>query len=132
MPNQVKSARLRYTIAGMMIIVAVVALALSWVNWMRRPRPFPVSGTITYNGKPVAKGKIALLPRDPAGQQATSQIIGGKYSLTSFALDDGAISGSYDVVLVSPSIPAKYQSQSTSGLTVVIRQGANTFDFDLK
>ncbi len=132
MPKQLGSTRFRYTIRGMMVVVAVVAVALTWVMWTQRPRPFPVSGTVSFNGKPVRQGKIAFLPGNPAGQPATSQIIGGRYSLTSFALDDGAISGAYDVVVVSPSVPAKYQSQSTCGLKVSVQQGANTCDLNLQ
>ena len=74
--------RFRYTIRGLMIIVAVAAVALTWVLWARRPRPSPVSGTISFNGQPVASGKVVFLPRNPAGQQASSPIIGGKFSLT--------------------------------------------------
>jgi hypothetical protein len=132
MSKQLEFARYRYTIRGMMIVVAVVAVALTWVMWTQRPRPFTVSGTVTYKGTPVSKGKIAFLPRNPAGQQATGQIIGGQYSLTSYALDKGAISGSYDVVVVSPSLPAKYQSQSTSGLKIMVQQGANMCDLNLQ
>jgi hypothetical protein len=115
-----------------MIIVAVAAFALTWVIWTQRPRPSPVSGTVSSNGQPVGSGKIVFLPRNPAGQQASSQILSGKYSLTSFALNDGAMPGTYDVVVVSPSVSAKYQSQSTSGLIAQIQQGANMIDFDLR
>jgi hypothetical protein len=80
----------------------------------------------------VASGQIVFLPRNPAGQQASGQIIGGKYSLTSFALNDGAVPGTYHVVVVSPSVPARFQSQSTSGLIAQIQKGANTIDFDLR
>jgi hypothetical protein len=78
-----------------MVIVAVAAVALTWLMWARRPRPFPVSGTIAYNGQPVGNGKITFMPKNRSGQQATGQIIRGRYSLTSFALNDGAISGTY-------------------------------------
>jgi hypothetical protein len=115
-----------------MILVAVAAVALTWVMWTRRPWPSPVSGAVSYNGQPVGTGQIVFVPRNPAGQQATSPIIDGRYSLTTFAPNDGAISGSYDIVIVSPSVPVKFRSSSTSGLTAVIRQGANTIDLDLR
>ena len=132
MSKPLKSPRFRYTIRGLMILVAVAALALTWVLWTQGPRPSPVSGTVSSNGQPVASGKIVFLPRNPAGQQANSQIISGRYSLTSFALNDGALPGTYDVVVVSPSVPAKYQSQSTSGLVAQIQKSGNIIDFYIK
>lgn len=126
------TARFRYTTRRLMIIVAVAAVALAWVNWMLRPKPFPVSGTVTCNGQPVSNGKIVFLPPSPAGRQAAGQIISGKYSLTSFAPNDGAIAGAYDVVVVSPGVPAKYRAKSTSGLVVQVQKTANTMDFDLR
>jgi hypothetical protein len=81
----------------------------------------------------VPSGKIIFLPRNPAGQQASSQIISGRYSLASSAHGDGAMPGTYDVVIVWPNAPAKYQSQSTSGLTALVQQGGiTTIDFMLR
>jgi hypothetical protein len=126
------SRRFRYSIRGLMILVAVVAVALTWVLWTQRPKPFPVSGTITYNGQPLGNGKIVFLPPTAAGRQATGQVINGKYSLTSFTLNDGALSGSYKIIVVSPSVPARYQSQATSGLVVQIQKSVNMIDLNLR
>ena len=115
-----------------MTLTALVAVALTWVMWARTPGPSPVSGTVTCNGQPVGNGQIIFLPPNPAGQQATSKIIGGKFSLTSFAPNDGAMPGTYSVDIVPPSVPAKYGSQSTSGLTVRINKTANFVSFDLR
>jgi hypothetical protein len=115
-----------------MTLAAFAALALTWVKWTQRLRTFPVSGTVSCNGQPVGSGKIVFLPPNPAGQQATSQIIGGKFSLTTFAHNDGAIPGSYDVVIVSPSVPAKYRSQVTSGVTARVQNGGNFMALDLR
>ena len=115
-----------------MILVAVAASTLTWVMWARRPTPSPVSGIVSSNGRPVGSGKIVFLPRNPAGHPASGRIISGKYSLTTFALDDGAVPGTYDVVVVSPGVPARFQSQSTSGLIAQIQKGANMIAFDLR
>ncbi len=115
-----------------MIIVAVAALAITWVKWTQRAGTSPVSGTISCNGRPVGNGKIVFLPPSPAGQQATGQIINGKYSLTSLALNDGAFPGSYHIVIVSPSVPARYQSQATTGLAAMVQKRSNVIDFDLR
>jgi hypothetical protein len=115
-----------------MIIVAVAAFAITWVSWTQRAGTFPVSGTVLCNGRPVGNGKIVFVPPAPAGQQATGQIINGKYSLTSVALNDGAFPGTYRVVIVSASVPARYQSQATTGLVAMVQRGANVMDFDLR
>ena len=115
-----------------MIIVGLVAFAITWVRWTQRSGTFPVSGAISCNGRPVGNGKIVFLPPGPAGQQATGQIINGQYSLTSFALNDGAFPGSYQIVIASPSVPARYQSQATSGLIAMVQKGSNVIDFDLQ
>src|SRR5262245_27087747 len=123
-----KFSRFRYTISGLMILVAVAAVALAWVTGRSRPEQFPVSGTVTYNGLPLGQGKISFLPSNPAGVQATGQVVGGKYTLTSFTPGDGASPGTYTIVLVSPSISAKYQTPTTSGLTAAVQKSANVID----
>ena len=60
MSAQLGSRGFRYTIRGLMILVAVVAIALTWILWTQRPKPFPVSGTITYNGLPLGNGNSSF------------------------------------------------------------------------
>jgi hypothetical protein len=124
--------RFRHTIRGLMILVLVAALALAWVTGRQRPQPFPVSGTVTFNGQPLAQGQISFVPKNPTGTTAASPIVVGKYSLTSFVLNDRALPGAYDVVVVSPIIPAKYQSQATSPMSAQIQKSANLIDLDLR
>ena len=115
-----------------MILVAIASVVLAWVARRSRPERFPVSGTVTYNGRPLGQGKISFLPSNPAGSQADGQIVSGRYTLMSFAPGDGASPGTYTIIIVSPSIPARYQSPSTSGLTAAIQKSANMIDLDLR
>ena len=115
-----------------MILVAVAASALTWFIWTVRSKTALVSGHVAYNGQPVSNGQIVFLPRSPAGQKATGQIVGGKYSLTSFVPADGAMPGSYNVVVVSPSLPRKFGSHSTSGLIASVQKGGNFIELDLR
>ena len=131
MSKQFASPRCRFTISAM-ILVAIAACALTWFIWTVRSKTALVSGQVAFNGQPVSNGQIVFLPQSPAGQKAMSQIIGGKYSLTSFVPADGAMPGSYNVVIVSPSVPRKFGSQSTSGLTASVQTGANFIDLDLR
>jgi hypothetical protein len=62
---------------------------------------YPVSGKITYNGKPVEKGTISFVPTAPDGRSATGEISGGSYSLTTAEPGDGALPGSYKVTVIA-------------------------------
>jgi len=131
MPEQPNN-RYRYTIQGLMVVVVCAALVFAWVDWASRPTPFPVSGTVSFGGQPLASGKIVFAPSTSTGVQATGQLVAGKYSLTTFAAGDGAIPGTYSVAIVAPGIPARYQSPTTSGLSAQIQKSANMIDLDLR
>ncbi len=68
-----------------------------------RPAVVPVTGKITYKGKPVAEAFVTFSseksPR-PANGTTDSD---GRFSLTTFSTDDGAIPGEYQV-LVTKSV----------------------------
>jgi len=119
----------------------------------------PVSGTVTYKGKPVAKGSVSFVPEDPnIGRPATGPIEEGSYRMTTLTTDDGVIPGKYlvtigatdvelgqappgggmvDQAVVAKAyrkakrlIPAKYNDAAKSGLKVEVPGG--NYDFDLK
>jgi hypothetical protein len=61
---------------------------------------YHVSGTVTYKGQPLAKGRIVFVPEDPkTGRTAASDIEAGSYALTTLADTprDGALPGKYKV-----------------------------------
>jgi prepilin-type N-terminal cleavage/methylation domain-containing protein len=64
-------------------------------------RRYPVSGTVTYNDKPLERGTINFAPADPTGRAAGGTIIDGRYSLTTHDPNDGAIPGKYKVSVVA-------------------------------
>jgi hypothetical protein len=110
-----------------------------------------VHGAVRYDGEPVDDGGIAFLPEGGDGSaqiRATGEIRDGRYELDSTR---GPTPGKYRVEiywnkktgrqLTSPSglatkdetrqaIPAKYNERTE--LTVDVKPGRNTFDFDLK
>jgi hypothetical protein len=119
----------------------------------------PVSGTVTYKGKPVAKGSVSFVPEDPnVGRPATGAIDEGAYQMGTMTTDDGVIPGKYRVTIGASDvdlnqappgggmvdqavvakayrkaktlIPAKYNDPIKSGLTVEVPGG--NYDFDLK
>ena len=65
------------------------------------PATYPVTGTITMDGKPIADATIAFVPmggesdgRKTASGRTDAQ---GMYALTTFAKDDGALAGEYGI-----------------------------------
>lgn len=60
---------------------------------------YPVSGNVTYKGKPLAKGTITFVPSAPEGRGANGDITAGTFSLTTQTPDDGAFPGSYKVLV---------------------------------
>ena len=51
---------------------------------------YPVSGTVTYNGKPLEKGDISFVAEDAkANIGASGRITDGAYSLSTGGNDDG-------------------------------------------
>jgi hypothetical protein len=123
---------------------------------------FPVSGKVTYDGKPLPTGTVNFLPEDPkTGRPATGEIQSdGSYTLTTQTPGDGAMGGKYKVAISAYSvdasktasppqggtadqvvvaqaqgkslIPIKYTGTDTSGLTATVGPGSTSFDFDLK
>jgi hypothetical protein len=67
---------------------------------------YPVSGTVTYNGAPVAKGNINFIPTGTAAtdRAATATIENGRYTLTTATENDGAFPGTYDVTITSTEV----------------------------
>ena len=62
---------------------------------------FPVSGTVTYNGKPLEKGAISFVPEDRGGIGATGSIENGSYTLSTGGNNDGARAGKYKVTITA-------------------------------
>jgi hypothetical protein len=66
---------------------------------------YGVSGTVTYNGQPVAKGRINFIPKDKGARGASGQIENGSFSsLTTLSTGDGALPGEYTVAIDTKEI----------------------------
>lgn len=128
-----------------------------------RPPTYPVKGTVTFGGKPLADAVVCFRPQDaqngqrPANGKTDAE---GRYRLTTFSSDDGAMAGTYRVTLmkfdtllsepssendgnyVPPSgplpdaknlLPKKFADARTSEMTATVGPNAaqNIFDFAL-
>jgi hypothetical protein len=109
----------------------------------------PVSGTVTFEGKPLEKGMIQFIPAVGRGEtQAGAPIENGSYAIPQ---QDGPVPGKYMVVITASAgstaappgapgkevpipkelIPAKYNTKSR--LTAEVQKGEKKrWDFDLK
>lgn len=123
------------------------------------PATAPVTGTITYNGEPLANATVAFAPENGGQVAKATTDEQGRYELGTFDLDDGALVGAHRVTVVArgpvqplppgqvppgtplelahnpgkPLIPQKYFMQDTSGLTAEVVAGeSNEFDFELR
>jgi hypothetical protein len=77
---------------------------------------YPVSGTVNYNGKAVAQGRIDFVPaKGGEGRAATGDIVDGSYSLTTANSGDGAIPGSYKVTVIAMDRPATKAASKFGG-----------------
>ena len=107
-----------------------------------------VRGTVIFDDKPVPNGTITFIPAD--GPTATGEIQpDGSYTLTTYKSGDGAVEGTYTVVIVAmadqsgrlpeernplppPIVPDKYTSIATSDLRADVKPGENTINFNLE
>ncbi|MDX1948536.1 MAG: carboxypeptidase-like regulatory domain-containing protein [Pirellulaceae bacterium] len=120
------------------------------------PDRAPVSGIVTFNGRPLAEATVTFLPASGA-QAATGRTNGeGRYVLGTFSTDDGAVLGPHRITVLAhgpdrplrpgemgsgipgeltrgdPLIPTRYFAPETSGLAREVVAGKNEFDLELK
>ncbi|MBY0512639.1 MAG: carboxypeptidase-like regulatory domain-containing protein [Gemmataceae bacterium] len=90
-----------------------------------------VTGTVTFEGKPVAAGVLTFVSLDqPKPKVTAAEVKDGKYSAE-------LPPGKYAVAVSAPkdgkeTLPAKFTTTDTSGLTVEVKAGANAHNFELK
>jgi len=135
---------------SVLVVIAIVATFIVSGCGRSGPEHGRVSGTVTYNGKPVPKGTISFQAVDPKGRNATGAIEpDGSYTLQTEEPGDGAQLGDYRVAIsaredevldyiptkpIPPKrlVPAKYESPETSELKATVKSGKNDIPFDLK
>ena len=71
-----------------------------------------VTGTVTYDGKPIEDGQISFLPVDGKGTPARGPIVGGKYRVDK-GLDVGPRRVESSAIARSKSIPRARKPSAT-------------------
>lgn len=99
-------------------LIAVVTVLLTFSGCGKGAAPknrepvFPVSGKITYKGKPVAGADIVFKSEtvDRSAFGRTNE--DGEYELSTFGSNDGAVAGKHSVVIVKSSVAAPTTPQA--------------------
>jgi hypothetical protein len=107
-----------------------------------------VSGTVSYDGKPIERGSITFIPADGNAATAGAQIENGKYAAAKVPTGTAkvVISGAkvterkivYDnptkptVVTADELLPPKYSNRDTSELRYEVQRGQQVKDFNLE
>lgn len=120
-----------------------------------RPKRTPVTGTVLYQQQPVEGATVVFTPQGGAHGAIGVTDAKGRFKLTTFTPDDGAVPGNYGVairkteVAAAPAgaaddadlppavqkslLPDKYATHTTSGLQETVADGkANDFTFNLE
>lgn len=141
-----QASRLRFLIILTMIVPAC--------SHDEGPELAPVTGKVTYQGKPITQGTISFQPVSPDGTPATGSIgTDGTYSLQT-ADAKGARLGDYRVVIsarkepetepdtatpalkkkpvIESQLPLKYEDIDKAQLNKKVASGRNTIDFNLE
>jgi hypothetical protein len=133
--------------------LAVVLTCSACESQPVNPDMVPASGTVTYQGQPVANANVTFHSDTQGGFGLTDAQ--GRFQLQSISPDDGALPGTYPVSIIKMEVtapkfdeghpqyvpppppkylvPKKYSDPRTSGLSATVERGKeNEFKFELK
>src|SRR5262245_39951940 len=78
--------------------LVTVGIVLTGCSNSSQPPTYPVTGTVTWQGKPLAGAAITFVPTGKEGEAASAITDSeGKYALTTWEAGDGARPGKYRV-----------------------------------
>ncbi len=146
---------LRGRTTSIAVLVSVCLVGCSGGDGVKPlPNLVPVSGTVTYEGKPLSQGTISLAPVDPDAklQAASGDIKNGSFTLTTTASAPGVMVGKYKALIKSVEgnaatamptpgqsvakpkslIPEKYGDMKQTDLDVEVKKGMSPLKLDLK
>ncbi|QDU30132.1 hypothetical protein ETAA8_52510 [Anatilimnocola aggregata] len=116
-------------IAGLALLFVVAGCGPSQSG----PKRYPVSGTVTFNRKPVPKGFITLEPsieQGNSGPGGGAEIVNGKYDTT---LEQGVVGGAYKVRIVgTDGVPATIEGETLADGQPLFEPYETTVEFPLE
>src|SRR4051812_7091247 len=84
---------------GCLLCLAFAMLGGCGKNQDARPRRVPVSGTVVRQGQPVPEATVLFEPSSGTTAAVGQTDSNGRYRLTTFELNDGAVPGDYKVAI---------------------------------
>jgi len=128
---------MRYRNELLLACCACLLLLSGACNRNQGPVLAPVSGTVTLDGKPLA-GAGVVFKQEGARKSVAWTDEAGRYELTYFRDDKGAVIGEHKVIIttadseaeIPESLPARYNQESTLKETVEAGK-QNVIDFAL-
>ncbi|OAI42240.1 hypothetical protein AYO40_01910 [Planctomycetaceae bacterium SCGC AG-212-D15] len=123
----------------LLLFVSVTALLLSAGCGAPAVKTHPVSGTVTWNGKPLPDGDILFMPTDPGKVPESGLIVDGKFEMNAKPGPNrveirACRPSKFDPVMGAtspePYLPGRYNNQSILKAEVV-ESGDNRFTFEL-
>jgi hypothetical protein len=132
------------SIARARFIALVLVISASGCAEKPRPQFAPLMGTITYQGKPLSRGQIALV--HASGRMGVGDVgPDGSYRMDAplgeckvmITCDDRPSPSKFDpdlgrqLTIPRSLIPDRYRNYQTSGLKATIAEGANKQDWKL-
>ncbi|NOX54416.1 MAG: carboxypeptidase regulatory-like domain-containing protein [Planctomycetes bacterium] len=100
---------------GNVVLGALLAIGVCYIvgcsGGPDRPKTYPVTGTVTLDGKPVEGATVVFVPKEEGKGRAATGVTDsdGKYSLGTFASGDGVIPGEYLVKVTKYRPPSSQQ-----------------------
>lgn len=146
----------RRRVLGLGFCALLCASVLGCGSGKETPSLFPVTGKVTYQGKPVVGATVVFVPdaKPDSKSQLAERISGetdddGNYAILWGERVEGAPEGKYKVVVTAVEpfvdgedseaprtnlIPDNYGNPQTSGLTAVVKDedGENVANFELQ
>jgi predicted small lipoprotein YifL len=141
------------------LLCSAAILAALWGCGRSGPAYWPISGKVTFQGKPVALGQIRFSNPKQGIDVVESLRTDGQYTIIT-GKRQGLPEGQYQVAIVPkldfskmkrdsnglpipstmpsaaerhpPNIPQKYHDPATSGLTLTVKPEPNTLDVDMQ
>jgi hypothetical protein len=100
------------SMAFSVVFVATLGLGCSGGGDSNLPKTYPVSGTVTQAGQPVAGATVKFSMADGSRSAVGMTDDRGKYTLMTFSPGDGAVPGEYNVSIAKYDRPAAASGSS--------------------
>ena len=102
------------------------------------PPTYPIAGVVTYDGKPIPRGTLTLIPDDPKARTTVAQITDGAYATAitegewtvnlMAVRETGPVDPKLEEAPREQYLPVKYNRQSTMKVSSPVEGGKKDFD----